>query len=52
MEIFSEQRLRLRRRGEPIPDHDLWIASAALQHDLALVSNDHHFDRIPELKRV
>jgi tRNA(fMet)-specific endonuclease VapC len=49
--VFAELRQMLRRRGEPIADHDLWIASTVLEHRLTLVSNDHHFDRIPDLKR-
>ena len=29
---------RLRQRGRPIPDNDIWIAASALQH--SLVSRD------------
>jgi tRNA(fMet)-specific endonuclease VapC len=51
VEIFARIRRQLRPRGEPIGDHDLWIASIALQYDMTLIARDHHFDRIPELKR-
>lgn len=47
---FAAARLALRRRGQPIPDNDLWIAAAAIAHDLTLVSRDEHFDRVPNLK--
>jgi tRNA(fMet)-specific endonuclease VapC len=50
-ETFAGLRADLRRRGRLIPDHDLWIASAALRNDLTLISRDHAFERIPDLKR-
>jgi tRNA(fMet)-specific endonuclease VapC len=39
----------LKRRGEPIPDTDILIAAIALHHDLILVTDDSHFDRIAGL---
>ena len=48
---FGEYRARLRQEGNPIPDHDLWIAATAVRHDLTLISRDRHFERIPNLKR-
>jgi tRNA(fMet)-specific endonuclease VapC len=39
----------LRRRGRPIPDHDIWVAAIALQHDLTLISRDGHFREIEGL---
>lgn len=40
----------LRRRGNPIAEPDLQIASIALHHALPLVShNQRHFDRVPGL---
>jgi len=40
----------LRASGQPIGDHDLWIAATALQHGHAVVSrNDEHFQRVPGL---
>lgn len=36
--------------GNPIPENDVWIAALALQHDLILVSRDHHFKAITGLK--
>jgi predicted nucleic acid-binding protein len=40
----------LDRKGEVLPLTDLLIAACALQHGAALVSNDRHFTRIPNLK--
>jgi predicted nucleic acid-binding protein len=40
----------LREGGEPIGDHDSWIAALALQHDRTVVSrNERHFRRVPGL---
>jgi tRNA(fMet)-specific endonuclease VapC len=40
----------LRASGQPIGDHDLWIAALALQHGHAVVSrNEEHFLRVPGL---
>ncbi|MGD0898470.1 MAG: type II toxin-antitoxin system VapC family toxin, partial [Thermoguttaceae bacterium] len=36
-------RHELRIAGRPIPENDIWIAAAARQHDLTLVSRDSHF---------
>ena len=50
-QVFADIRSALRRSGQIINDHDIWIAATALQHDLTLISRDRHFDRIPGLKR-
>jgi predicted nucleic acid-binding protein len=39
----------LRRRARPIPANDLWIAAAALEHGLRLLTFDGHFDGIDGL---
>lgn len=47
---FAELRADLRRAGNLIGDHDIWIAATALCHDLTLITRDRHFERIPMLK--
>lgn len=39
----------LKRRGKPIPVHDMWIAATALQYDLALFTYDAHFKDVDGL---
>ena len=40
----------LRAAGEPIGDHDTWIAALALQHGRTVASrNERHFRRVPAL---
>jgi len=52
MRFFCEVLLqKLPAVGTPIPDNDLWIAAMSLEHDLALVTRDRHFDRIPQVLR-
>jgi len=41
---------KLRLKGRPIPENDIWIAALALQHDLVLISRDEHFKEIDQLK--
>lgn len=40
----------LRRKGQPIPANDLWIAASALEHGLALLSLDAHFAQVDGLR--
>lgn len=40
----------LRRRGQPIPTNDLWIAASALEHGAALLTRDAHFSHVDGLR--
>jgi tRNA(fMet)-specific endonuclease VapC len=40
----------LRRKGQPIPTNDLWIAASALEHGAALLTHDAHFAQIDGLR--
>lgn len=44
--------VQLKRAGKPLPDNDVWIAALCIQHRLALITRDKHFDRIPQLMRA
>ena len=39
----------LRKNGRPIPRNDVWIAAAALEHGLQLLTLDTRFREIPLL---
>lgn len=53
MEIFAEERARLRGLGMLIPDFDIANAATALAHHLTLITrNRRHFERIPGLRLV
>lgn len=47
---YGELKDKLRRRGHPIPENDIWIAAIALQNDLTLVARDAHFLEIEGLR--
>jgi len=46
---YGEIRARLRSRGRPIPDNDIWIAAVALQYGLTLATRDAHFKEVEGL---
>ena len=50
-ERYAEVRQSLAEKGTPIPEADLWIAATCLEHELAVLSEDDHFDRVPGLTR-
>ena len=51
-EQYARLFVQLKRAGTPVPDNDLWIAALALEHDLALISRDRHFDNVAQLRRA
>ena len=48
---YAMLRVTLQQQGTPIPANDAWIAALALQHGLAVLSRDVHFDSVPQLVR-
>jgi len=40
------------KKGNPVPENDIWIAALAMEHDLSLVTRDEHFKKIDDLKRT
>ena len=51
-DVYSEVREKLRQKGRPIPENDVWIAALAVQHREAVVSLDRHFDDVPGIRRL
>ncbi len=47
---YGDVKNKLRLRGRPIPENDIWIAALAIQHALTLVTRDEHFEGIENLK--
>lgn len=43
---------RLREKGQPIPENDIWIAAAAIRHGMILVTRDSHFNAVEGLTTV
>lgn len=49
---YGEVKNKLRLKGRPLPENDIWIAALALQHNLTLVTRDAHFQEIENLQVV
>lgn len=47
---YGEVKNRLRLKGRPLPENDIWIAALALQYDLILVTRDGHFQEVENLQ--
>jgi tRNA(fMet)-specific endonuclease VapC len=45
-------RQRLKEKGRSIPENDIWIAAAARNHRMILVTRDSHFGEVDDLKTV
>jgi predicted nucleic acid-binding protein len=53
VQTFGELKTRLEKRGTPLDDFDLILATCALTHNFTLVTNNiNHFSRIAELRLV
>lgn len=48
-EFYAQVFHELKQKGRPIPSNDLWLAASALQHGLALATNDDHFSHVSGL---
>jgi tRNA(fMet)-specific endonuclease VapC len=47
--FYAQCKIGLKRKGRPINENDLWIAAAAMQHQLQLVSRDNDFAAVDGL---
>jgi tRNA(fMet)-specific endonuclease VapC len=46
---YGGLRQRLREKGRPLPENDVWIAATARCHELVLVTRDRHFREVENL---
>ena len=51
-DAYAQVWLGLRRKGQPIPANDLWIAASALEHGAVLLTLDGHFRQVDGLRVV
>lgn len=47
---YARVRSDLRKKGQPIPENDIWIAAICLENETPLISNDGHFENIDGLE--
>ena len=45
-EFYAQVYWNLKKKGNPIPTNDMWIAASSLQHGLALFTLDTHFNLV------
>lgn len=46
---YGDLKNKLRTKGRPMPENDIWIAAIVAQYDLALVTRDAHFAEVDNL---
>ncbi len=46
---YGDAKNKLRLKGQPLPENDIWIAALALQHNLTLATRDRHFEVVEGL---
>jgi tRNA(fMet)-specific endonuclease VapC len=46
---YGDIKNKLRAKGRPIPENDIWIAAIAMQHQLTVVARDGHFHEVDGL---
>jgi tRNA(fMet)-specific endonuclease VapC len=49
---YGDVKNKLRIKGRPLPENDVWIAALSLQYSLTLVTRDAHFQEIEALQTV
>lgn len=48
-DVYGQLKQRLRAKGRPIPENDVWIAALAVQYNLTLLADDEHFAHVDNL---
>jgi tRNA(fMet)-specific endonuclease VapC len=48
-ELYAVILNTLWKAGTPIPTNDIWIAASAMQHGLRVLTNDPHFELVPQV---
>ena len=48
-EFYAQVYWNLKKKGNPMPTNDMWIAASSLQHGLALFTLDTHFNLVDGL---
>ena len=49
---YGEVKNKLRFKGKPLPENDMWIAAIARQYNLTLATRDAHFQEVENLQTV
>jgi tRNA(fMet)-specific endonuclease VapC len=49
---MSLQLYRLRLKGRPLPENDIWIAAIAIQYNLIIFTRDAHFQEVENVQTI
>jgi tRNA(fMet)-specific endonuclease VapC len=49
---YARVRSDLKKKGNPIPENDIWIAAICLENEITLISSDGHFENINGLEVI
>jgi tRNA(fMet)-specific endonuclease VapC len=49
---YGRLKQRLKEKGRPLPENDIWIAATAKRYRFILVTRDSHFQEVEDLQRV
>ena len=47
---YGKLKQYLRQKGRPLRENDIWIAATAKRHGMVLVTRDHHFHEVENLR--
>jgi len=47
---YGRIKSKLKYKGTPIPENDIWIAALSIQNDLILITRDKHFEFVEGLR--
>jgi len=50
--VYAQVRERLRARGRPLPENDVWLAALCIEAGVDLVTRDRDFDHVEGLRVV
>ena len=50
--LYGEIKNKLKQRGRPIPENDIWIAAITQEFGYPLVTRDKHFSHISDLEVI
>ena len=51
-DVYGELKKDLQSHGKIMPENDMWIAATALANDMAVVTQDKHFEEISDLTMI
>jgi tRNA(fMet)-specific endonuclease VapC len=49
---YGRLKQRLKKKGRPLPENDLWVAAVAKRHGMVLVTRDRHLHEVEDLQTV